>query len=95
MMMTQQIFWKQVECYKAILAISLPAYPPGGLNQTTPESPLSTQLAFTKARQALCDVHLLPQSSSLSTASLLLGAELVFVDTFQRCFVSDLHALPL
>lgn len=53
MMMTQQIFWKQMKCYEAILVISLPAYPAGGLNQTTPESPLWTQLAFTKAHQAL------------------------------------------
>lgn len=30
-----------------------PPYPSGGLNQTTPDSPLWTQLAFTKTHQAL------------------------------------------
>ena len=51
--MTQWIFWKQVNYYEAILVISLPPYPAGGLNQTTPDSPLWTQLAFTKTHQAL------------------------------------------
>lgn len=63
--MTQQIFWKQVECYEAILVISLPSYPTGGLNQTTPESPLWTQLALPKPIRLCVTLLFCPKAPSL------------------------------